>query len=142
MAAEVTVEYWEPCRPIHICPTCHGDTGSHALGCTFSYREQPDAKRVFCAGLRPHELEVMQFFTVLGASAEPDHFWLSCYRRSCGTLFHVRKPPTFDIVHVFEREKPIASDKPIHVRPEGLCVGDWVSLATHRHTHEKEEFRR
>jgi hypothetical protein len=139
MHGEVTIEFWEICKVLRICPWCSGDTNSHGLGCTLNRRGEAEAERELKAGLRPHELEAVGYFVTLRKSDTPDHFWLMCHRSSCGALVHLRKPPPFPphVVAVFERVKPIASDRPIEVRPVGLCVGDGQALARHVFEHQR-----
>lgn len=136
---EVTVLYWELCRPIAVCPWCRGDTKSHALGCWIPTRDECRAsERELRAGLRKHELDALGYFVVLGKSAEPHHFWLRCQRTECGMLFHLRKPEPMPVTGYFVptyRDKPIVGADGVPHRPEGLCVGDWASLWNHARIH-------
>lgn len=136
---EVTLLYWESCRPIAVCPWCGGDAKSHALGCWIPQREEcRGSERELRAGLRKHELEALGYFVVLGKSREPDHYWLRCQRTECGLLFHLRKPPPMDVSGYFVpawRNKPIEGAEAKAHRPEGLCVGDWASIWNHARIH-------
>lgn len=127
---------WPACRPIAICPWCHGDTKSHAAGCWVPAREEcRTSERELRVGLRKHELEALGYFFVLGKSRDEGHFWLRCQTSECGMLFHVRKPGPFETDGYFVHAKPIESDLPIGHCAAGLAAADWASLWNHARIH-------